>query len=433
MNNLWNIHGNVYDLFEFKSRHPGGEAILDACRGEEDLTPAFESNHAMADMDRINNIIKKYKVGETQSSKYSFKSDGFYSTVKNRVREYFGINKGTNGSNLISHKVNAWWGFKVCTQTLLWMSSIYMTTSDSTMIQCIGGFITGHLWIQIGFNVMHDASHYAISKDSGVNEFLSYIWNNISHWDEWLWMRHHVIRHHSHTGEISKDPDMVHFKPFIQKSVEDRSDRYISVLKRYPLINSVLIPTLTPGMFLGQGVEYHLIWKIKGWMWGMNIGNNNSTFISRFIKIILKCIIPYWAYHNNVLIALFFYYFACNLTYAVCILPDHDTMETELNNMHVHKLNKNKTIDWGEMQVRHSGNFATSNPYIGEAFGGINYQIEHHLFPTVSHIHYPKIQSIVKQTCQEFGIKYIDHPTVISACKSTLLNYKKTASITVKK
>ena len=49
-----------------------------------------------------------------------------------------------------------------------------------------------------------------------------------------------------------------------------------------------------------------------------------------------------------------------------------------------------ENIDWGELQIRNSGNFSTSNKLINHCFGGINYQIEHHLFPTISHIHFRK-------------------------------------------
>ena len=56
--------------------------------------------------------------------------------------------------------------------------------------------------------------------------------------------------------------------------------------------------------------------------------------------------------------------------------------------------------DWGEIQVRNSGNFICKNKLYTRLYGGINYQIEHHLFPSICHVHYPKISKIVKDTCQ---------------------------------
>lgn len=50
--------------------------------------------------------------------------------------------------------------------------------------------------------------------------------------------------------------------------------------------------------------------------------------------------------------------------------------------------------------------------------GGLNYQVEHHLFPKISHIHYPKLSPLVAETCKEFGIDYHYFPTFASALKS---------------
>ena len=114
---------------------------------------------------------------------------------------------------------------------------------------------------------------------------------------------------------------------------------------------------------------------------------------------------------------------AANTTYAACILPDHDTFET-----HENRVDAKKPQDWGELQVRHSGNFATGSPWVCALFGGINYQIEHHLFPTVCHMHFHRIQPIVQQVCKEFDVPYVDHETVFDAVKSTLKCYAYVAS-----
>ncbi|CAM9734059.1 unnamed protein product, partial [Choristocarpus tenellus] len=56
--------------------------------------------------------------------------------------------------------------------------------------------------------------------------------------------------------------------------------------------------------------------------------------------------------------------------------------------------------------------------------GGINYQIEHHLFPSMSHMHYQDIAPIVQATCDDFGVPYSFHPTLWSAYISFLKNMK---------
>ena len=112
------------------------------------------------------------------------------------------------------------------------------------------------------------------------------------------------------------------------------------------------------------------------------------------------------------------------MTYFVCIMPDHDTFETHSNIVY-----DTKTIDWGELQVRNSGNFSTSNSLINHCFGGINYQIEHHLFPTISHVHFPAISKIVKKACKEYKIPYVEHQTIYSALCSIFKNFDEISKV----
>ena len=65
--------------------------------------------------------------------------------------------------------------------------------------------------------------------------------------------------------------------------------------------------------------------------------------------------------------------------------------------------------EWAIHQVKTTANFATKNRIVTWLVGGLNFQIEHHLFPKISHIHYPAISKIVKQVCKEYGIGYIEY------------------------
>ena len=83
------IHGKYYDLREFK--HPGGQEILELCKNEPDCSALFESYHAFSDMNKIKTLMKKYEVGvSTDPPLFSFKENGFYNTLKNRVNDYLG-------------------------------------------------------------------------------------------------------------------------------------------------------------------------------------------------------------------------------------------------------------------------------------------------------------------------------------------------------
>jgi linoleoyl-CoA desaturase len=85
-------------------------------------------------------------------------------------------------------------------------------------------------------------------------------------------------------------------------------------------------------------------------------------------------------------------------------MPDEDTGRME--------------DEWAIHQLKTTANFAPRNKLISWYVGGLNFQVEHHLFPKISHVHYPQISRIIKQTCQEFGVPYIEYPKMRYAVAS---------------
>ena len=74
--------------------------------------------------------------------------------------------------------------------------------------------------------------------------------------------------------------------------------------------------------------------------------------------------------------------------------------------------------EWAVHQIKTTANFATKNKLVSWLVGGLNFQIEHHLFPKISHVHYPAISKIIRQACAEYGINYIEYPRVHLAVAS---------------
>ena len=66
---------------------------------------------------------------------------------------------------------------------------------------------------------------------------------------------------------------------------------------------------------------------------------------------------------------------------------------------------------WAAHQVETTVDFARRNRPLSWFIGGLNFQIEHHLFPRICHVHYPAIAPLVEETCREFGLKYAAHET----------------------
>jgi linoleoyl-CoA desaturase len=71
--------------------------------------------------------------------------------------------------------------------------------------------------------------------------------------------------------------------------------------------------------------------------------------------------------------------------------------------------------EWAIFQVRTTVDFAPKNTFLNWYLGGLNYQVVHHLFPQICHIHYPKIAPILAEVCQEFGVNYAVYPTLRGA------------------
>ena len=73
---------------------------------------------------------------------------------------------------------------------------------------------------------------------------------------------------------------------------------------------------------------------------------------------------------------------------------------------------------WAEHQVKTTSNFAMNNKVISWFVGGLNFQIEHHLFPRISHVHYPAFSKIVMAKCAEYNLPYNYYPTLFGAIAS---------------
>ena len=96
--------------------------------------------------------------------------------------------------------------------------------------------------------------------------------------------------------------------------------------------------------------------------------------------------------------------------------PEFDTVGIE---------DKMIETEWAVHQIRTTANFAENNKVVSWLVGGLNFQIEHHLFPRVSHVHYPAISRIVRDHCQRFQLPYHSFPNVQMAVVSHLRTMKK--------
>ena len=388
---MWKIHGKVYNLDTFLDKHPGGRSILEAAKDQPDLTAAFESYHALCDMDKINTIMKKYEVGTCGPSLYTFNETGFYKTLVKEVKKSW---------NRHNSKWNSEWLFTsfVTFGVFLYTYLIaFWFTGNPFFIRCAGSIAAGTFMIQSGFQIYHDASHYAISTSSTVNDTISKFFAGVLLWDWKIWQLHHSIRHHSYTGHSEFDPDSI-----------DGGKEAATFICKHTAFSSFIM-SIFPGLWVGQCVSY-IYGLTTGKLWNMKITHRKNEM--EYIGIIFHI---FMLIHGRSWILFSLFMVSININYSLAILPDHDTLETFENR-------KNECTDWGESQVIHTANFGNKNMLYTRLYGGINYQIEHHLFPTVCSSHLPKLKKTVVKKCKEFGIHYVEIPTILGAYQSSINN-----------
>ena len=109
-------------------------------------------------------------------------------------------------------------------------------------------------------------------------------------------------------------------------------------------------------------------------------------------------------------------HFVLGLTLAVVFQLAHVVEHTEFDAAGIEP--KKIENEWAIHQVKTTADFAASNRILSWFVGGLNFQIEHHLFPRISHIHYPAISRIVAETCNQYGLQYNYFPSMGAAVSS---------------
>jgi fatty acid desaturase len=269
-------------------------------------------------------------------------------------------------------------------------------------------------WISLGFNVMHDASHYAIITNPTVNQWMAKVWNALNLWNSKIWFYHHVFHHHSFTGLLNRDPDISNYYPFGIKTPKDTSQQVWQWTRRN---QNYFIPFLLfgfPGQSLGQAISYQIA-AHRRTLWRMKLPDESKVIEFYDPLDLIGMFLTLAAFEVAVLrgnwFSVFLFLVSNNVFYALNVIFDHDSYENHVTNEYQGK-------DWLRLQIQHSSNFLNEDSLWTHLFGSINYQIEHHLFPNMSNYHYADIKPIVREFCREHNIPYNHHSTLRKAWDS---------------
>jgi len=341
----------------------------------------------------------------------------FLPTLKARVENYF-----KNGR--LSRHANKFMIFK----TILFISlmvlfyTLIITGILPLFAQLLLAILLGMTMAFVGFNVCHDALHGAYSSNKKVNYGLGFIFNIIGA-NAYVWNLTHNIVHHSYTNIVGHDEDIEIAPGLIRVSETDKLNKF----QRYQHIYAFFLYGLTTLSWFFRKDYLKFFQK--------NIGKSHTNrhpkieyFNLFFYKIIyysVFIVIPllvmnltWWQF----LIGFLAMNFAEGMVLGLVFQLAHVVEDTEIK--HPNEAN-NMEEAWAVHQMRTTANFASKSKLASFFCGGLNLQVEHHLFPRICHIHYRKISEIVKETAVEFNLPYNENKSFFSALKSHYFFLKK--------
>ena len=248
----------------------------------------------------------------------------------------------------------------------------------------------------IGFSVMHDANHGAYSSNPKMNDFIGLTLNALGA-NSYFWKQKHNIIHHTYTNVDGIDDDIAK-SPIIrqcetQKWVPAHKVQHLYLLPAYALSSIFWILFMDFTKYFTRKIYTTEAWK-------MSPKNHLVFWVTKIWYAFIFIAVPmyiwgFWGWLAG--------FMAMNvmmgLTLSVVFQLAHVLENTEFEHI---PLDTTKHIEtaWAVHQLKTTSNFAMRNKVISWFVGGLNYQVEHHLFPRVSHVHYPAISKIVKEKCR---------------------------------
>lgn len=342
----------------------------------------------------------------TQNLKFGRQSE-LRRTLRTRVNEHFsenGLQKRDQGAMYLK------------TATIfLWLAASYgvlVFAPVPAWVRAVAAVSLGLAAAGVGFSVMHDAGHRAYSKSKRVNSLLflsidllgasSYVWN----------IKHNII-HHSFANIDEHDDDIdVGWLARLSPEQDRHSFHRFQHFYIWPLYGFLMF-------------KWHFFDDFYSWGTG-RIGQRKmqrpkgrdalTLILGKLVWFTLAFVVPSFFFPIPWVIATYFLFsIVLGLVMAVVFQLAHCVEEAHFPPV---PQDMKMETDWATHQLMTTVDFGRDNRLLSWYIGGLNFQVEHHLFPGISHIHYPAISKIVEQTCVEYGIPYLSQPTFLGGIRS---------------
>lgn len=420
---LWELHGKYYDFMPFIEDHPGGKRFLMQCRGM-DATTLFETSHLFESVPY--KYLKKYQVGvnEDYTSEFDWDGDGFYPTLKKRVQEYF-LKSATEKNLKGKAKRFAHHGTPIFLVRLVILYLVFIGVSIGAVV--FGNIFCAIAWGPVTFAIGgygHEAMHGGVFASSKANRILALFSLDLMTISSFVYTAVHVPLHHVVTNVPGKDPDIeVHF-PMLRLRPEHKHFFYHRFQHLYILLlYFITLPILTVSD----------VYSVIRGNWFGPYGKMAKIYPSELFLLLLFKVISTGLWY--VLPFLLLDPLTAILNICIMFGGAGIIVQTTFGASHqcdlamdIENQSEKYPRDWGCQQVVTTVNFEHGNWFLTMMTAGLGYQIEHHLFPSISYSRLHEIAPIVKATCREFDLPYHYYPTLISVYKAHF-DYVKTMGV----
>lgn len=340
----------------------------------------------------------------------------FYFTVKTRVEQYFSENNISTHGNL-----SMWFKAGLFMSAFISLFLVILLVDMPGILQLGLCAILGMIGAFIGFNVCHDAIHGSFSNNSKINKVFSLVFDLLGA-SSYMWNICHNVVHHTYTNIAGHDEDIEVAAGLIRLNPQDP----VTKIQRFQHYYSFFLYSFAMLIWafkkdykkffqskIGEHVTVHP--KIEYF----KLFFYKSIYYFLFIGLpLLVMPINFWEF----LFGFMVYILAQGLVLGLVFQLAHVVEGTDFP---VPNQDGNVLSAWAVHQMHTTANFSANSRLVAFLCGGLNRQIEHHLFPRICHIHYPAIGTIVESTALEFGLPYISNNTVFTALKSHYRMMKK--------
>uniref|UniRef100_A0A5B6YHP2 Putative delta(8)-fatty-acid desaturase n=1 Tax=Davidia involucrata TaxID=16924 RepID=A0A5B6YHP2_DAVIN len=383
---LWiAIQGKAYNVTEWAKEHPGGDVPLLNLAGQ-DVTDAFIALHPGTAWQYLDKFFTGFHIKDFQISDVS--------------KDYRRIASEFAKSGLFEKKGHGVF-LSICLVALMLFTCVYgVLYSNNFWVHMLCGGLLGFSWIQVAY-LGHDSGHYQIMSSPGYNKFLQILAGNCLTGISIAWWKWTHNAHHIAVNSLDYDPDLQHLPVFAVSSL---------------LFRSISSP------FYGRELTFHRLARFLvsyqhltyyPVMWVSRVNLFLQTFLLLFSKrkvpdraLNIFGILVFWTWFPLLVFCLPNWTERVLFVLSSFMVTSIQHIQFTLNHFSANVyVGPPKGDNWFEKQTYGTVDISCS-AWMDWFYGGLQFQLEHHLFPRLPRCHLRKVSPIVRELCKKHNLPY---------------------------